>query len=91
MEYRCKNRRTGRTTRAIDAVIQELFNGKEVTIMDHYGTKEASLHMAHRVIHRLEIEHNILPSTDEKAAKKSNLRKCLVNHKNQLIVLKLIS
>ena len=54
-----KFRRTGRTTRVVDDAIQRLFKNKEILVLDHYSTFEAS-HMAYLIVrNRLLTEHNI--------------------------------
>lgn len=52
------NRRSGRSTRLVDEIIQDLFEGQEVMVVDHYNTKRASKMLAKRVVERLEREHN---------------------------------
>ena len=56
-------RRSGRTTRIVDAAIQELFNKGEVIVSDHhYDGREshilASEFAADTLIMRLKIEHS---------------------------------
>jgi len=55
-------RRSGRTTRIVDSIIQELFNGKTITIADHHmdGKDENSNnYLIMKVFTRLASEHNI--------------------------------
>lgn len=55
-------RRSGRTTRIVDSIIQELFNGKTITIADHHmdGKDEnANSMLIKKVFARLASEHNI--------------------------------
>ena len=59
MHFRDKYRRTGRTTRRVDASIQELFANGEVLVYDHHGTDRAHEHMATIVRNRMMYEHNI--------------------------------
>ena len=59
-------RRSGRTTRLVDNIIQKLFNGKTVTIADHYmdgKDKDANNYLITKVFDRLASEHNIGPSS----------------------------
>ena len=52
-------RRTGRTTRIIDNAIQKLFEDGEITVRDHYGTRQADERVFFIIIDRLEREHGI--------------------------------
>lgn len=52
-------RRSGNTTRQIDATIQWLFEGKEVLIIDHYNTSRSNRFLLERILTRLYEEHNI--------------------------------
>lgn len=59
-------RRSGRTTRLVDDIIQKLFNGEIVTIADHYmdgKDKDANNYLIMKVLDRLASEHNIGPSS----------------------------
>ena len=58
-----ENRRSGRTTRIVDAAIQELFNTGKCTVFDHFvgqgmvDAERASKRAAYLVARRLELEH----------------------------------
>lgn len=60
-------RRSGNTTRLVDRYIQNLFNGKEVLLLDHYqdGSKQTRdigiKRMKDLVLSRLHMEHDIMP------------------------------
>ena len=60
-----KKRKTGRTTRLVDAFVQELFEkrGEWVKIFDHYHERNASRLLIKRIVARLNNEHGIT-STD---------------------------
>ena len=51
------NRRTGRTTRAIDGAIQDLFHTGKCVVWDHHGTRQADSYLLEKVIQRLQHEH----------------------------------
>lgn len=58
-----ENRRTGRTTRIVDAAIQELFKTGKCTVVDHFGgthleARRASMRAFEIVIDRLYREHD---------------------------------
>lgn len=52
---------TGRTTRQVDAYIQQLFNsmGEWVRICDHYSGIRADEMLVHKIYRRMEMEHRI--------------------------------
>lgn len=50
-------RRTGRSTRAINFFIEELFERGETIVVDHHGTPLAHKDLLFRVLKRLESEH----------------------------------
>lgn len=52
---------TGRTTRQVDAYIQQLFNsmGEWVHIYDHYPNVRADRMLADKIYRRMEMEHRI--------------------------------
>jgi hypothetical protein len=52
-------RRSGQTTRIVDAAIQELFTAGSVIIKDHHPTIEADRHAYLVFRRRLKDEHNI--------------------------------
>lgn len=60
-----KKRKTGRTTRLVDAFVQELFEkrGEWVNIFDHYHERNASELLIKRIVARLKNEHGVT-STD---------------------------
>ena len=63
--FSAAGRRSGRTTRLVDSIIQSLFNGETVTIADHYmdgKDKDANNYLITKVFTRLASEHNIGPS-----------------------------
>jgi hypothetical protein len=51
-------RATGRTTRIIDNLIQELFTTGKCTCIDHYDTPESSRFLAEKVVRRMTYEHS---------------------------------
>ncbi len=53
-------RRSGQTTRQIDACVQELFNTGRTEIHDHHGTALASRFQFDSFIRRLSAEHNFI-------------------------------
>ena len=55
----CFERRTGNTTRIIDWSIQELFTNGECFVVDHYGTREASIYAYNITLSRLKNEHGL--------------------------------
>ncbi len=52
-------RRSGNTTRLIDAAIQNLFRGETILCLDHAGHLSAHNDLIHRILRRLSIEHSI--------------------------------
>ena len=59
-------RRSGRTTRLVDDIIQRLFIGEMVTVADHYmdgKDKYTNNNLVTKVFDRLASEHNIGPSS----------------------------
>lgn len=52
-----KGRRRGNSTRYADWYIQELFKENKISILDHYGTRNASEFLMHIIINRLTREH----------------------------------
>lgn len=57
--WKDKYRRSGRTTRKCDDLIQSLFQnvGKEVQVLDHFGSISACDMLAKKAIRRLKLEH----------------------------------
>jgi len=55
------DRKSGNSTRQIDAAIQALFNGKIVKVVDHAddGDNRATSFLFKAIIRRLEYEHNL--------------------------------
>lgn len=53
------SRRSGNTTRIVDAIIQALFNGKKVLVRDHYNSRERDRELLNKVEHRLVNDHGI--------------------------------
>ena len=53
------SRRSGNTTRTVDAIIQALFNGKKVLVRDHYNSRERDRELLSKVEHRLVNDHGI--------------------------------
>lgn len=58
------NRRSGRTTRIIDAAVQEFFTEGAVTTIDHFysdraGMVEMNKYCTGRIVRRLEMEHEM--------------------------------
>lgn len=56
------SRRSGNTTRLADAIIQALFQGKKVSVIDHFdygGNRSANELLFKKVFRRLEFEHGI--------------------------------
>lgn len=64
-------RRTGRTTRLADYIIQQLFNypGVSVKIVDHHHSSSACEHLCNIITRRLRLEHT---GTDFEAKKEKN-------------------
>lgn len=52
-------RRSGRTTRLVDAYIQILFKTGKVVLYDHHYHERANEHIARIFFRRLEMEHNL--------------------------------
>jgi hypothetical protein len=50
-------RRSGQTTREIDAAIQELFTKGKIVVGDHHGTREADRHQFMGILGRMAHEH----------------------------------
>jgi hypothetical protein len=60
-------RRSGRTTRLIDAYVQELFTKGEVVVLDHWcwwfgkedieSVYKANMHIFHRFMDRMMVDH----------------------------------
>lgn len=61
-------RMTGNTTRLVDQAIQSFFNGEEVLVKDHYGTRESNLALLARIKKRLVSEH---PGSDYRVREKN--------------------
>lgn len=59
-------RRTGETTRLIDAAIQKLFRDGEVIFTDHHPSGEAQRHGLTRLLGRLAYEHSLFPKANIK-------------------------
>jgi len=57
------NRRTGRTTRLADDMIQELFKEGEVCVKDHCDNNRYHDWLTERILNRLKFEHNIATNT----------------------------
>lgn len=60
-EHEDSLRATGRTTRLVDAYVQELFNKKEVVLKDHHEGGEnpmANVELAYRFKRRMQLEHD---------------------------------
>lgn len=57
------SRRSGNTTRIVDAIIQALFNGEKVLVRDHYNSRETNRELLNKVEHRLVNDHGIKWST----------------------------
>lgn len=52
-------RRTGRTTRIVDKLIQDFFNNGACCFYDHHGTRDAAMNVHWTVLNRLKYEHGI--------------------------------
>lgn len=82
-------RRTGRTTRIIDDLIQKLFKNEQIFVRDHYVSLDVTstnnnLHRIDQlIIERLYREHNIKTGTKE--GPNVNLLYNLQQHSFQLI------
>lgn len=50
-------RRNGNTTRIVDSIIQDLFSGKKVPLLDHYHSESANRYLRSIVEKRLRSEH----------------------------------
>ena len=59
-------RATGRTTRIIDRLVQELFETGSCKIADHHPTHEADRYLLHRLMGRLEAEHHLRAAKPER-------------------------
>lgn len=57
--YKFEGRRSGRTTRLIDHLIQELFtnHGKWVSILDHHRSKKSHKLLMDKIVTRIKLEH----------------------------------
>jgi hypothetical protein len=62
-------RRTGRSTRIVDAAIQQLFLIGEVAIRDHYDRTEVHQQLANKMKRRLDMEHGGRYKFDQKELK----------------------
>jgi len=62
-------RRTGRSTRIVDASIQQLFLTGEVIIRDHYNRREVHQRLANIMKRRLDMEHGGRYEFDQKELK----------------------
>jgi len=51
------NRRSGRSTRQADEIIQELFEKETVFFMDHFGIAGATASLAIKIKNRMALEH----------------------------------
>ena len=51
------DRKTGRTTRAIDGAIQDLFHTGKCVVWDHHKSRYASNLLLNKVLQRLQNEH----------------------------------
>lgn len=58
-------RRSGQTTRIIDAAIQTLFEEGEVIVKDHYNSRDANLDAIKKIYRRFVMEHPLLKDTIE--------------------------
>ena len=60
-----KLRGTGRTTRIIDDVIQQIFTnpGKWILVSDHHGSRQADANTMGRIVSRLNLEHQHIMSS----------------------------
>lgn len=52
-----KYRRTGRTTRLIDGLIQELFKTSKIKVYDHWPTRQSHERVFKMILKRLSLEH----------------------------------
>jgi len=52
------NRRTGRSTRQADELIQELFEKETIFFKDHHGTSGATHCLARKIVCRMKLEHD---------------------------------
>jgi hypothetical protein len=52
-------RRSGRTTRIVDKLIQNLFTDGFVVCQDHYPSHDMELYVMRKILQRLNIEHHI--------------------------------
>lgn len=50
-------RRSGRTTRIVDSLVQELFTTGKCQVYDHFGTRNDAIDVFHKVLFRLKHEH----------------------------------
>jgi hypothetical protein len=62
-------RRTGRSTRIVDAAIQQLFLIGDVVIRDHYDRAEVHQQLANKMKRRLDMEHGGRYKFDQKELK----------------------
>jgi len=72
-------RRSGRTTRLADKLIQELFETGVIIIKDHYDTRQADEELYHKITRRLQQEH---PGVRTEC-KWSNLKVWITNFKKE--------
>lgn len=52
-------RRTGRTTRIVDALIQDFFTTGRCLVKDHYWTSQADRLVLKKTLRRLSVEHEL--------------------------------
>lgn len=69
-----KDRATGKTTRLADCIIQALFSGSEVLVLDHVDHHISHRCLAERVIRRVEAEHPSLSPYLEFSRARNTLR-----------------
>lgn len=72
VEVVSSGRRTGRTTRIVDKLIQDLFDNGACYFYDHFPTNDAKMNVHSIIINRLKNEHGIT-SKDLKVDLRNNI------------------
>lgn len=64
-------RKSGRTTRLVDGLVQELFNTGFCYVEDHYGSILANKMILRKLLDRLDLEHHLNVKEDLTIIKRS--------------------
>lgn len=76
-------RRTGRTTRLANDVIDMLFRNGEVVFRDHYGTNQSNIELMKIIDNRLTLEHHMIREMDYKVKFKLSENLIQINIKKE--------